>query len=223
MIFGGRHPAGFNSAMELLTSEETCELPQTDDGDAAPGSTSVYIHRLNSVITCGGSNSTRCFLFSLKDLVRKPLPRLLKPRFESSSVVLRNEVFILGGDGNGTAEYLPINNNFHDGSLKWRLSEKLPKNAGKNRACAVKTGENGFIYIGGESYNNRVFAFNADSRRWTELTPMREGRRDHACVRMTLTRGGEDEDGVLVVGGMGSSGILSSAEFYSFQRQRPVH
>ena len=97
----------------------------------------------------------------------------------------------------------------------WRVSRQLQMPAGVAEHCAVTVaggpGGRELLVTGGRGRGARVMKLNLRTKTWYSLHRLEEGRRRHACTKVTLN----GRPGVVVSGGASSSSTNStSVEFY---------
>ena len=97
----------------------------------------------------------------------------------------------------------------------WRVSRQLEMPAGVAEHCAVTVaggpGGRELLVTGGRGRGARVMKLNLRTKTWYSLHRLEEGRRRHACTKVTLN----GRPGVVVSGGASSTSANStSVEFY---------
>ena len=107
-----------------------------------------------------------------------------------------SQLYVLGGLGQKSVEMFDLTSD----DISWKKSPEMPQVSA--RACAVAVGQDKIIVIGGHNNDSsqslaKVWEFDSKSGEWSELDPMREARRDHACLLVQF----EKTDGILVTGG----------------------
>lgn len=166
----------------------TCITNLPDLPSGIGGQPSLIMTHNQKIILCGGINNRKSCL-EMKSSSWKLHSSLSKERRLASAVVMKEGIFIFGGeDSKYTWEWLPNN-----GSSHWILGDSDIPSPGFNSGCAVKISEIEIALIGGEAYDSihsswkglkKLLIFNTDTKNWTAEhdNVLKEGRYEHACA-----------------------------------------
>ena len=201
---GGYDGNGFSSEATTsvdLIGDVTCVLPQLPIN--IPYQPSIILTNDNQILACGGypNNMHECLVLKDQNWIKHS--DLIEKRYDSSAVTMAKGVYILGGDNSfsqTTSEFLPT------GSTNWHVGPNIPE--GFTKGCAVKVSDFELILIGGYKTRNRIIKLNVNTKEWTNLGELKEGRYAHSCAVMS---------GKIIVSGGKTSNemILKSTEIIS--------
>ena len=219
LVLGGRHPGQYYLASdqhaEVVTDQRVCALEMRADSPwlvlARAGASAVYAD--GQVMLCGGRSEqetlSSCAAYHLELDTWSAHSSLLMAREEAAMVIIGSKIYIMGGEELMSVEVL---DSVHE--TEWTPGPELPIIV--SRSCAVSTGSS-IILAGGQtnqSSSSLVLSLTKDKDDWTELQPMLQARRDHACLYVEM----EGRKGMLVTGGVGEDGdVLASGEFYDIR------
>ena len=219
LVLGGRHPGhaylASDQQAEVVTDQRVCSLEVRAGSPgvemARAGASAVYAE--GQVLLCAGRSDretlSSCAAYDLERETWSAHSSLIMAREEAAMVMIGSMIYIMGGEELMSVEVL---DSVHE--TEWTPGPELPIIV--SRSCAVSTGSS-IILAGGQtnqSSSSLVFSLTKDKDDWTELQPMLQARRDHACLYAEM----EGRKGMLVTGGIGDDGdVLASGEFYDVE------
>jgi len=179
---------------------------------------------IQKVITCGGSTQKKCFHLYQEEAFSKAMKwkeRTNKLTSEISgnagenSVTMPNGVFIVAGSGHQSLERTLTSNE----EKQWSGTQQVPEGATFKDACTIRISDKEFVVLGGTSpdvdYSKKVMKYHTGDNEWTELTDLKMARRAHACALYNGTQAPNPY--IVIAGGEGQGGVLTSTEIYHFK------
>ena len=186
---------------------------------ARAGAVAEYVGEV--VLFCGGKDGVSgmhddCLVYDPSADEWSEHSRMSGPRYEAASAAVGNTMFVMGGIGESSVEFI----NAARKGAKWQSGPSLP--AVTARACAAGVDSDTIILSGGHGNGSAgsvrsAHMLSASKGKWIELAEMNHPRRDHACVFVEF----ETTSGVLVTGGLGEGDeVLDSAEFFDLKTRK---
>ena len=119
-------------------------------------------------------------------------------------------IYIFGGSYSGTtSDFLPKFSNI------WEVGPEIP-GYGITDGCGVKISNTEIVLIGGYESMNRVLKYNTQTKEWSTMPNLIQGRRNHNCAIIN--------DRIIVTGGWDGVNIpyLSSTEIIPLTTFIPI-
>ena len=144
----------------------------------------------NELMTLGGGHgdSKQCYKL-VNDKWQKQSP-LTQPRMFAVGITMTDGVYVFGGkDSPLTSDFLP------NGQSEWQAGPAVPE-PGIDSGHGVAISPTELLLVGGQRRSlNKILKYNIESRTWTKVGSLLQGRFDHRC----FFHGGK----IVVTGGIG--------------------
>ena len=148
-------------------------------------------------MTLGGGHgdSKQCYKL-VNDKWQKQTP-LTQPRMFAVGITMADGIYVFGGkDSPLTSDFLP------NGQSEWQAGPAIPE-PGIKYGHGVAISPTELLLVGGMETMKKILKYNIESRTWTDMGSLLQGRHTHKC----FFHGGN----IVVTGGYGG-GYLKSTE-----------
>ena len=209
LIVGG---VGAQRSSETLFTKQPCDVPNLPFDN--------FRHTLllsagdHKVLSCGGdidaAHADVCFEKNAEIGQWIFHSNLIQKRDLAIGISMPDGVYIFGGDqSQRTSDFLPKFSNI------WEVGPEIP-GYGITDGCGIRISNTEIVLIGGYESMNRVLKYNTQTKEWSTMPNLIQGRRNHNCAIIN--------DRIIVTGGWDGVNIpyLSSTEIIPLTTFVPI-